>query len=276
MFLDMHLTSKCNLRCKHCYLSNNYKDKEIEMPFEMFMKITDEFMSIQPDMRKTYLLSGGEVTTYPHIKEAIDYVHKKYNKGVTIASNGYKVKSLLAKASLGKKDRVQLSLDGDKIMHNWLRGKNYKTVIKALEALKKEEIQHTIHMTIHSANAHTIPHAIKIAKKYDALNLSLNYYHDNGNELLDQVSIEDFLAADKHLSKYYNTMGDKRCYLKGCVGGKSGLSVLPDGTYWDCSRNQKIIGKYPEKLLDVLNNKKSISPEETCMKNKKEEVIVYE
>jgi len=276
LFLDIHATSKCNLRCKHCYLSNDYKDKEIIMPFEMLKKITDEFMSIHPKMRKTYLLSGGEVTTYPYINKIIKYVHEKYKKGVTIASNGYKVKSLLAENVLGKKDRVQLSLDGDEIMHNWLRGNNYKTVIRALEALKSEEVQHTIHMTVHSLNAHTIPHVIKIAKKYEVLNLSINYYHDNGNKLLNQLSVEDFLHADKFVNEHYESIGEKRCYLNKCVAGAAGMSVLPDGTYWDCSRNQKVIGKYPESIETVMKKSEKKSPDQTCMKTKKEEVLVYE
>jgi hypothetical protein len=62
------------------------------------------------------------------------------------------------------------------------------------------------------------------------------------------------------------------CIEGGCIARILGLSVLPDGTYWDCSRHQKVVGKYPQPIEEVLLWDKikmgtPVNPFETCCRN---------
>ncbi|MEA1945008.1 MAG: hypothetical protein U9N07_06740 [Euryarchaeota archaeon] len=64
------------------------------------------------------------------------------------------------------------------------------------------------------------------------------------------------------------------CIKGGCIARIIGLSVLTDGTYWDCSRNQKVIGRYPQPIREVLlweniKEHKPVNPFETCCRNLK-------
>jgi hypothetical protein len=55
------------------------------------------------------------------------------------------------------------------------------------------------------------------------------------------------------------------CIAGGCIARILGLSVLPDGTYWDCPRHQKIMGKYPKPIREVLRKPEdTMNPFDTC------------
>ena len=154
-------------------------------------------------------------------------------------------------------DTVQISIDGDQDTHDWVRGfRNYDVAVNALHLLNTHQIPHSISFTIHRDNRYCLDHVMDLAIRTGPSLLNISYYSPVIPSDLEQIPYSDFIRLKKkvrmHLAQFGITV-PSGCTETGCIGGILGLSVLPDGTYWDCSRSQKIIGRYPEKIGDVLH-----------------------
>ncbi len=78
--ITIELTNACNWRCKHCYLD----DSKVEIiPIEKIYEIIDEARDLGVFNLR---LSGGEISTYPYLSDAISYARKRY-MNVALLSN---------------------------------------------------------------------------------------------------------------------------------------------------------------------------------------------
>jgi len=145
-YLELHLTGRCNLRCRHCYLgSGPASDLELSAVFRVF----DHFDAMQ-GLRM--LVTGGEPLLHPgfwYINERItDYGFR----GVLL-SNG----TLMSKnvASRLKFHEVQVSLDGMKASHDALRGEgSYRKTIRGIENITAAGIHVSAATMVTRANMH--------------------------------------------------------------------------------------------------------------------------
>jgi len=62
----LEITSKCNLRCLHCYNESGILKNEIS--FELFKRLIDEF-----DEKPDITFSGGEPLLHPDIWKMLEY-----------------------------------------------------------------------------------------------------------------------------------------------------------------------------------------------------------
>lgn len=81
--LQLELSSRCNERCIHCYIPNEKKNHGIDMPFERFKKLVDEFAEMGGI---SITLSGGEALLHKDIVEMFYYCREKDLK-ITVLSN---------------------------------------------------------------------------------------------------------------------------------------------------------------------------------------------
>lgn len=287
MYIDLHVTEFCNLRCKHCYLSNDYFSHNLEMDFSTYCDLIDNFKTMKhPSSKRAIILSGGECTSHSKIEDMIKYVHFKYDSRIAIVTNGFKIPELVEKEVFWKSDGISLSIDGDKQMHEWLRGNNSFEILKrALDALKGSGLCHNLHMTIHKGNLHTIKKVCDFAKQYDIGYVGASFFHPIQKSFLEPVTLEEYWGAVEELQKNFpnhNYNEDIPCYTTNkCHAGIHSIAVLPDGTYWDCTKIQTQIGKYPDKIENslykyfLLNNKYN-NPREMCMKCYKGKIYISE
>jgi MoaA/NifB/PqqE/SkfB family radical SAM enzyme len=278
MFLDIHVTERCNLRCKHCYLNSEFFEEGREMSFEMFTNLVDDLFSMnhRDDFRDVYL-SGGECTTHPRIADMMKYIHYKYDSKVGIVTNGYKIPELLEQNAFRRDEAISISVDGNREVHNWVRGEgSFEKVERALRALQKhKKVGYNLHLTVHQKNIDQVREVCEFGKMHGVGTVGINFFQPvRGEEHpFDSVTVEQFREAQDIAAEYFGDKVKKEpCYLNGCHAGIGGLAVLPDGTYWDCARNQKELGQYPEKLetaiyrnlLDLYGRQDSRN---TCMKH---------
>jgi len=69
----INLTSKCNLRCKHCFGSYS-REIDNELNIDEWKKVIDDLIKCQVFY---VVLSGGEATQSPIFKDFINYLIKK-------------------------------------------------------------------------------------------------------------------------------------------------------------------------------------------------------
>ncbi len=143
-YLELQITDRCNLSCRHCYLGESSKR---DLNFEIIRKVLKEFEEIQ-GLR--LLISGGEPLLYPHFWELNDIL-RDYAFRSILLSNGTLINEEVARSL--KVHEVQLSLDGMREGHEILRGKDtFEKVIRVIDILKENNIQVSIATMIHRAN----------------------------------------------------------------------------------------------------------------------------
>ena len=77
------------------------------------------------------------------------------------------------------------------------------------------------------------------------------------------VGFTEWFKAKEYVSKSVKTL--VTCVETGCAAGICGIAVTPDLNYWDCPRNQEIIGRYPQSIQTVVKISEDIvNPFDTC------------
>lgn len=237
MILDVHITTRCNLRCRHCYLKGLKAEDRRDMPLDIFSNL---LIDASLHGVKTLILSGGEPLYHRNIDEVLD-AYRLYYGSLAMATNGTLVTDYID--LLSPEDRgIQISLDGDEEFHDWLRGDGvYSAAIQAIEVLRERNITLSVAFTICRENLHCVEHVIELCHRYGIRHVNVNMYMPLSDSELTPITVEEF----QRLRARFETSGLKvsePCYLSGCIAGIEVLSVLPDGTFWDCSRSQIPLG----------------------------------
>lgn len=249
-FLDLHIVDYCQLACRHCYLNKG----NTSMPLEMIREVSTDFLQADlPLPESTIILSGGEPLLHPQFGEVCSIV-RGLNGYVALSSNGILVPQYIG--LFRRNDGIQISIDGNSRVHDFIRGAgSYESAVRALRLLDENNIRHSISFTANKQNLKCIDHIIDLCIETGSYLLNFNLYHPIHENGLDPLSFSDWLSEKRRVKERVEQEGiicTAACVEKGCIAGILGLSVLPDGTYWDCSRNQQIIGRFPQKIGDVL------------------------
>ena len=118
-FLTLFVTSKCNLRCLHCF---NWKslNKKDDLALEEIKKL-----SLQLEDLDSLLISGGEPFLRDDLPKIVEFFYKnnKLNT-LTIPTNGFLTEKIhsqiqkILKIAEGKTVWLNFSLDGTEKMHD--------------------------------------------------------------------------------------------------------------------------------------------------------------
>src|SRR4030042_6023378 len=148
-YLELQITNKCNLRCKHCYINppipplnppltkgghrgvkggmrgfsvENFK----ELSVKQIQKILEEFEQMQ-GLR--VLITGGEPLLHSKFEEVKEMLHH-FSVRKVLFTNGLLLKERIKKLNV---EEIQISIDGLEDAHDSLRGKGtFKEAIKAV------------------------------------------------------------------------------------------------------------------------------------------------
>ena len=88
--VDMTITTKCTLNCRHCNLFIPYHKAHVHFPFEELKKNIDLFFE-RIDFVTYFGLIGGETFLHPELERCIAYLGENYRKQIgriTVVTNG--------------------------------------------------------------------------------------------------------------------------------------------------------------------------------------------
>lgn len=167
------ITYGCNMRCIMCDL---WRRREKELNTEEWKTVIDKLINLKVS---GIGISGGEPTLRKDLAAIINYIKKKGNIPVSVATNGYflinkdKVKKLLD-AGL---DAISISLDSVKPeIHNQIRGIDdaYSNAIKAINNI------------------------VELKSEYPKSNVTLTMVinQNNSNEVVDMVDFAENIGVD--------------------------------------------------------------------------------
>ncbi len=123
-YLELQITSKCNLRCKHCYIGDV---KPGQLSIGQIAAILEEFEEMQ-GLR--VLITGGEPLLHSEFWE-INAILPRFSLRKVLFTNGTLLnEEVFAKLNV---DEIQISVDGFAETHDSLRGKG--TFVQTMAAV---------------------------------------------------------------------------------------------------------------------------------------------
>ncbi len=143
-YLELQLTRRCNLACRHCYLGTPRPE---ELALEDALAIARQFEEMG-GLR--LLISGGEPLLYPHLREFIEESTELKLRRVLL-TNGTLINE--KNAPWLAVEEIQFSLDGWQEGHDMLRGAGaFAGVMAGIGAAREAGIPVSIATMVHRGN----------------------------------------------------------------------------------------------------------------------------
>ncbi len=170
IFLQWDSTNNCNLKCRHCYHGREGQEKHFQKEEDLISLI--EVKSMLDDLSKTakrwnmiprFHISGGEPLMRKDLQSILEYSQLK-EISTRLLTNGTLITPEKARMFKEKgMKRLQISLDGNKEKHNYIRQKSYAfdRAIRGIKNSQNAGIGVTISFTAMQSNKTDIEQAIK-------------------------------------------------------------------------------------------------------------------
>ena len=146
-YLELQLTDRCNLKCKHCYLGEPAKT---DLPLTSVLAVLKEFEDMQ-GLR--VLFSGGEPLLYPDLR-ALNEALARFKLRRVLLTNG----TLITKRNYldwCNFDEIQFSVDGLEEGHEKIRGKGtFSKTLRGMEAAREKDMPFSVATMVHQYNLH--------------------------------------------------------------------------------------------------------------------------
>lgn len=243
------LTLECNLNCSHCGSSAGLK-REDELSTKECFQLCEELAEL---CCGNVALMGGEPfmrNDWFQIGECI----RDLGMDLSIVSNGILLEEEIDKISQVDPLVVGLSLDGLEETHDSIRNKgSFKSVMNAMELLRKRKIQTTIISTVSKTNFKELPKLKDLIYKKKA-NWQIQIAAPFGNfnrELMvteeEYYAVALFIAKQRIKTKFddlpvvgahcfgYNSKILPGCHSwKGCTAGIGSIGITSNGGIVGC------------------------------------------
>lgn len=229
------VTNNCNLRCKHCSVATG-------QPFlsELTLKEIYGFMKhVRTIMktRKEIVLTGGEPFLREDLFEIIEYATLLDFNRILILTNGTlitrevanKLKKVREKFFLYNPNNVvkdlivQVSIDGFKDTHEWVRGKGtWEKAIEAVKLLKENGITTIMTMIVHDRNFRDIPKIIQLAKRL-RVPVNIESIIPIGKAKEHRLKV---IPANKFIKYFYSNIGDDHDLANMLIGNPFSTCIV--------------------------------------------------
>jgi len=222
----VEITSRCNLRCLHCY--NESGDLKSELSVENMRNILD---SIPAPQESTITFSGGEPLLHPEFWKFVSMAVKRKFKKILVITNATLVTDEIAQKLAENKCSVQVSLNGrEDVQHDRLCGKgNFQKTLTGIRRLLKYENEVIIRCTV---SRYTKDDLIECTKYFVGLgikNVTFGILRESGRE----VKNKEVLSVDsKELVRIVGEFNSS-AEIQGLI--ESGIKIgMPDPISMGC------------------------------------------
>ncbi len=261
--VDLALTGRCNLKCKHCNTSDTW-DSANELSFEEIVRLMDQLKGLNIFELDLF---GGEPFCYTRICDFLQLLNS-YSMRITILSNGTLIDEKIVRhlKDLRFLKVIQVSIDGaSPEVHDWQRGEgSFKKAIRGVKLLQDNSLPVTIKAMLNRHNYTDIENIAELALSMGLGSVSfgdavecgkaavyssdMRFEADVHREIIERVLLLREKYPDLGIS---GTIGQKidmlkDFYTKGpgkgdrgnfstCPAGQSTLSIRADGKVVPCS-----------------------------------------
>lgn len=274
MILQLHITGKCNLRCKHCYIAEHGG----ELSCAEISLVLQQFSQLLQSMRREFgepvfghvHVTGGEPFLHPQIYQILRLMlEHRHMFHYAVMSNGTVLKHLQLVERLNL-EALQVSIDGDEAAHDAIRGKgNLAQVCHGLDILYCHGIRTRVSFTAHLDNYWLLPDVAKICMEHHVSSLWSDRYipvPDGELRAMDVTHMPEYvnllrmLAHDPEYKAAGLTIQNHRAlqFLGGseapysCTAGENLIVVDENGDIFPCRRLPIVCGNIRETNLDAV------------------------
>lgn len=176
--LWLHITDRCNLKCRHCLFSSA-PDSGESLSFSAICGFITGAFHLGCRM---FVLTGGEPFVHPDINEIIRFASDLPDVHVAVLTNGILAEKMLAaKRICPERVHFQISLDGLENSHDLIRGKgSFRRTMESFGSLEKEGFAFTVSMCVTSMNYMEMPEMVRLASDCGAENIHFMWYFIKG------------------------------------------------------------------------------------------------
>lgn len=226
-YLLTHITRRCNLACKHCYLGEGQVH---DMQPDNFQSLVDQFEKMQG---LKLMISGGEPLLHPEIGTILEIAASRRLR-VVLLSNATLIDEKMAQMLSGYVHEVQVSIDGTEQSHDRIRGSgSFKKAMEGIRNLQDAEIDVSIATMIHRYNAHEFNEMEAMLSELGVVSWTLDIPCIEGNLKLNNDLILSIKTAARIFSSYgfgggaHSSSGSYTC-------GSHLAAIMPDGDFVHC------------------------------------------
>lgn len=281
--LQLHITGRCNQRCKHCYhIEYTNEPLTFENIQEVIKQYVDLLEKYNENLKNHYKghihITGGEPLVRKDFMKIVQLMHANRDKFTfNVLTNGSlitdEIASKLYDFGVGY---VQVSIDGDYENHDLIRGKgNLERTLKSIDILNKYGIRTMVSFTAGTHNYKDFP---KVAK----------YCSEHGVSVLWSDRVVPFGNADtnqcmstEECMEFFRIMQDEKVkkvkegsalsiqmerslqfivskqLIYHCYAGESQIVVDENGNVMPCRRLPLVCGNILEdNLINIFYNNK--------------------
>lgn len=251
LFVGWSMTTRCNMKCIHCYIQGG--EKYIELPPEKLIEIAEKIGKAHV---RGVTLTGGEPLLIKNLFEIMDKL-KQFGISQSLESNGYLINENIAKKLCNRCNDVQMSLYGDNATtHDKFTQtpKSFERVLSAAENLNDYGIRVLFNCVIHKNNFDQLDSIVSIACK-KGMQIKLNPLFPLGRgKDLSGIMFEphEYKIVVESIKKIINNYGEDRVishlpyvYISGnsymrqnsiCLSGISVCRIGPLGEITPCEK----------------------------------------
>ena len=224
-YLELQLTSRCNLRCRHCYIGDV---EPRELGLVQVRSVLREFEEMQ-GLR--VLLTGGEPLLHSRFEEINEMLPDLFLRKVLFTNGVLLKKDVLNRL---KVHEIQVSIDGMAAAHDALRGAGTWDV--ALDAVRRAldaGFEVSVSTMVHTGNLGDFDTMEKLFKSLGIKDWTVDVPCTAGR-LRDN---REMTVSPEEGGKYlgYGYGGGMHATGPGYACGLHLMAVLPDGTAAKCT-----------------------------------------
>lgn len=238
-YLELQITDRCNLQCRHCYIGEG---SHRDLSLKQIQKVLKEFEEIH-GLR--LLLSGGEPLLHPDFWEINEILRNHAFRSVLL-SNGTLITQEVAKRL--RVHEVQISLDGMKEGHEFLRGKGtFEKTIMAIDHLQEANIRVSVATMIHRKNLSEFDRLASLLQSKKIKEWNVDVPCVEGRLKTNQ----DFWLSPSEASPFlsYGYGGGFHGSTNNSTCGAHLCAIIPNGTVCKCGLfSQEPVGSIGEGL----------------------------
>jgi SynChlorMet cassette radical SAM/SPASM protein ScmF len=182
--LYFYIAGSCNLACKHCWISPEFKENPKEGKFVKPEYVRSAIQQAKPLGLNSVKLTGGEPLLHPKFKEILSII-REGKLSSPIETNGILIDEDMAEflAADENKPFVSVSIDGSNAStHDDLRGVvgSFNKSINGIKYLVKNGIRPQIICSLHQGNILEIEEVVKMAESLGCESVKFNLIQEIG------------------------------------------------------------------------------------------------
>jgi len=229
-YLLVHLTDRCTLRCRHCFIG---PQSGADLPVADVTRLADEFAALQ-GLR--FIVSGGEPMLHRHFWKLNERL-PAYPFRSILLTNGTLLDREAARAL--RFHEVQVSLDGPQEIHDLLRGTgSFRRAIAALRNLTDAGMPTSVASVVFTGNLERFDELEEILKAFPLRGWSIDVPCPAGAMADNPGLLPDPMRAAALMARSFG--GGFYGSSAGWACGAHLAAVMADGTIDKCGYFTKL------------------------------------